>query len=263
MLRDHKVTREQGAGCLVQNGQIIVGVGRGPGPYRQRASSQIELRLVRHQLVRRDNLRVRHEFLPHRAAEGVEVELSARRQRARQIAVAHEHCPLALECCIAENMVGMHMRIDHIADRLGGPCTDRGQQAAALAGTAAGIDHRDRVVADHKCDVGDGAFVVATHERQGSGVNEDPWRGFRHGKRFGSSLLLGNRNLLRVGRERQLCVGNELHHACGEQECRSNARQPATHARAFRGGLIPRELHQQISMVHKNREYPAGAMATS
>ena len=153
-------------------------------------------------------------------------------------------------------MVGMHVRVDHVADRLGGPCTDRGQQAAALADAAAGIDHRNGVVADDKCDVGNGAFVVAAHERQGAGVNEDPGRHFRHGKRLRSSFV-GNWEVLRMGTRRQLCVGN-MYRAHGEHECRSNRRQPVTHAHASRVGPMPSQRHHQISMVHNHSSVPWG-----
>ena len=123
---------------------------------------------------------------------------------------------------------------------------------------AAGIDHRNGVVADDKCHIGNGAFVVAAHERQGAGVNEDPRRHFRHGKRRRSSFV-GNGELLRMGTRLQLGVGNDMYRTHNEHECRSNRRQPVTHVHAFRVGPMPSQRHHQISMVHNHRAY-RGAM---
>jgi hypothetical protein len=54
VLRDHKVAREQGAGSLIQHGQVVVGVAAGQAFTVKQASAQVELHLVGHQLFRRD-----------------------------------------------------------------------------------------------------------------------------------------------------------------------------------------------------------------
>ena len=46
-----------------------------------------------------------------------EIALGARRQRARQLGVADERRLLAFERDVAEHVVGMHVRVDHVLDR--------------------------------------------------------------------------------------------------------------------------------------------------
>jgi hypothetical protein len=48
-----------------------------------------------------------------------------------------------------------------------------------------------------------------------------------------------------------------MHPAGSEHDCRGNADHPAIHALAFRGWLIPSELHYPISMDHNRGEYLA------
>ena len=50
----------------------------------------------------------------------------------------------------------------------------------AFANAAAGIDHRDRVVADDESDIGDRAVVLARHQRDLAGMHEYSGRDFAH-----------------------------------------------------------------------------------
>ena len=64
----------------------------------------------------------------------------------------------------AEDMVGMDMGQDHVADRPLGARPDRRSQVAAFLRAAARIDYGDRIIANHKADIGNGVVVC--------------WRGF-------------------------------------------------------------------------------------
>src|SRR5262245_9653715 len=66
---------------------------------------------------------------------------------------------------VAKDMIGMAMRVDDVSDRLVRAGADRRKQLAALTHTAAGVDHRDRLVTDDEADIGDRAVVLASHQR--------------------------------------------------------------------------------------------------
>ena len=72
------------------------------------------------------------------------------------------------------------MGIDHVTDRLCGDVADRREQPAAFARAAAGVDHGDRVIADHEADVRDRALVFGGHQFVHAEVNEDAGRHFAH-----------------------------------------------------------------------------------
>jgi hypothetical protein len=59
------------------------------------------------------------------------------------------------ESRIAQNMVGMNVRIDDIAHRFRGNSLDGGCQRPAFLRTPAGIDHGNAFIADDKTDIGD------------------------------------------------------------------------------------------------------------
>ena len=113
------------------------------------------------------------QFATHDASKIVEIIRPARRQRLRQLAVADEAGSLCGEGRIAEDMVGMAVGVDDVADRLGCAGPHRRQQRLALTEAAAGVDHGHRILADDKADIGDVAFVLAGHEGGGPGVHEN------------------------------------------------------------------------------------------
>ena len=59
------------------------------------------------------------------------------------------------ESNIAEHMIIMNMRVDHITDRQRGYAPHGLSQRAADGGRAASVDHRDTFVADDEADIGD------------------------------------------------------------------------------------------------------------
>jgi len=63
----------------------------------------------------------------------------------RELVVGDEGRAVLLERRVAEHMVGMHMRVDHVADRLARHRTDGVAQIAPNLGAAQGVDHSDRV----------------------------------------------------------------------------------------------------------------------
>ena len=75
------------------------------------------------------------------------------------------------------------MRVDDIANRLRRHRADRGKQARAFARAAAGIDHRDRIVADDEADIGGVALVGLVHHVDVADVNVDAGRDLGDGQR--------------------------------------------------------------------------------
>ena len=78
---------------------------------------------------------------------------------ARQLGMADELGMVVTECGGAEDMVGMDMGHDHIADRQPSPGADRGPEHDPLMIAAAGVDHRHRVISDDEPDIGDFAVI--------------------------------------------------------------------------------------------------------
>ena len=119
---------------------------------------------IDHQL-RRDELDLVDQSRPHDAAKCVAVERAAQGERLRQIGVPDESRTCLRERRIAEQVIGMRMAVDHIADGFGGQRPDGGEQPRAFAHAAAGIDHGDQVLSDDDTDVGDVALVLRGHQR--------------------------------------------------------------------------------------------------
>jgi hypothetical protein len=83
---------------------------------------------------------------------------------------------------VAENVVGMAVRVDDVADRPVGPGTNRGKQLLRLTNASAGVDHRNCAVADDETDIGGRASVLACHQRGRAAVHEDAGRNFVNGQ---------------------------------------------------------------------------------
>ena len=73
---------------------------------------------------------------------------------------------------IAENVIGVAMRVDDVADRLVGPRANGCQQSSSLAKAATGIDHGDGILSDDETDIGNRAVVLARHLRGLAVVHE-------------------------------------------------------------------------------------------
>ena len=173
-------------------------MGGSPGSDREGAPSQVQRDLVGDGERGRDDFHLGHEIIAHRAAKRVEIKPAARGQRLRQVPMADEDRGgrLVLEGRVAEHVVGMHMRVDDVANGLGRTSADGGHKAAPLMPAAAGIDDGDGVIADDESEIGNSAFVVMSHKRERAGVNKHTACYLRHHERFGSLLRVGSDNLL-------------------------------------------------------------------
>ena len=78
--------------------------------------------------------------------------------------VSHEGYVVA-ERGIAENVVGVLVRVDHIADRLAGDSADRRQQRLPDLHAAAGIDNRDGIAPDDDANVRDVPGIRRARQR--------------------------------------------------------------------------------------------------
>jgi len=123
-------------------------------------------------------------------AKGLQVKLPSRRQRTRQIPVSDESSPLAHECCVAEDVIGMNVRVDDIAHRLCRHLPDRGEQGFAFAGATAGIDYRYRIVADDEACIGGVALIGGGHHVDATDVNVDAGGDLGDGQRHDRRLRL-------------------------------------------------------------------------
>ena len=80
------------------------------------------------------------------------------------------------ESRIAEEMVGMNVRVNDVTNRLRRYLAERSEETRALARAAAGVDHGDRVVADNKPNIGGVALIGRAHHVDIADVNINAWR---------------------------------------------------------------------------------------
>ena len=178
MIEEDKITAKQGAGLLVEYGEIAVAVRCRPGPQRQVPVPEIEPECAIDQKRGRQNAHLVNQIVTHDPAKGIDVELPAHSQSSRQIPVADEAGSISRKCCIAKDMIRMAVRIYDVPDRLFRMRANSGEQLFTLAQAASRVDHRDRVAADDEPDIGDGAFVFPGHQRGRAGVHKNPGRDF-------------------------------------------------------------------------------------
>src|SRR5262249_38981600 len=101
---EEEVARKQGSGRPIEYRQVVVGVGGRPSLEAERAVAQIKGQFIGHEGRRRDDPYLRQQFVAHRAAERVDVMLTAGGERPRQSPVADEHRARAREGRIAEHV---------------------------------------------------------------------------------------------------------------------------------------------------------------
>jgi hypothetical protein len=70
-----------------------------------------------------------------------------------------------LECRIAEDVVGMFVGVDDIADRLAGDPTNRGKQCPTYFYAATGVDNRNRIASDDDAKIRDITAIARLCER--------------------------------------------------------------------------------------------------
>ena len=95
---------------------------------------------------------------PSDSRKGSQVEIGVRGKLGRQVVMAYKHGP-GRERGIAEDVIGMFVRVDDVADGPIGDCTDGSQQRASNFDAATGIDDRNRIPPDNNAEVSDVAVV--------------------------------------------------------------------------------------------------------
>jgi hypothetical protein len=181
-LHEQQVGEPERPGRGVERDEIVVGVRGRLGLEHQPAAAEAELEPVLDQQRRRHRPRALGER-PEVLAQSVEVVGAARRERRRQLGVADERRVVLDERRVAEQVVGVDVARDHVADRPAGDLPDRLAQPCPGAQAAAAVDDRDRVGADDEADVGDRALVLGARELMHALMDEDAGRDLRHRQR--------------------------------------------------------------------------------
>ena len=109
-------------------------------------------------------------------AQLVEIVGAAGGERRRQRRVADERRAILCERGLPEQVVGMDVAREHVADRPVGHPQDRLAEPLAAARRAAAVDDRDRVGADHETDVGDPAEIRGARELVHALMDKDAGR---------------------------------------------------------------------------------------
>ena len=115
-----------------------------------------------------------------------EIAVGPRGETARQLVVADKGRIVVLERGIAEHMIGMHVGVDHIADRLVGHGADGAPELAPRDRAAERIDDRDGIAAHHETGIGHVAAILRRLHLVASLMHEQAGRDFADLQAFGS-----------------------------------------------------------------------------
>src|SRR5438874_1068783 len=144
----HKIARKQGFCRFVEHSEIVVAVCCRPCLQHKASRAEIEFhRAVNEQLRLNDAYRI-DQLATHDAAERIDIKWSACSQCPRQVFMTDKLCSIPHEGGVAEDVIGMAMRVDDVTDRLVGIGANGREQLQSLANAAPGVDDRDSIVAD-------------------------------------------------------------------------------------------------------------------
>src|SRR6516225_11086080 len=116
-----QVREPKGARLLVENRQIVVGVGRAMRPQCETPSAQVEIEPGGNKDGRRYHLAALC-LIAESLAKSPQVIVASLREGARQFDMANEIGMVVAESCGTEDVVGMDVSQDHISDRPIGEC---------------------------------------------------------------------------------------------------------------------------------------------
>ena len=184
---EQQVAEEQRAGRLVEDGHVVVGVGGLVRLDDEDTPAEVELELAVDGKRRGHDARAGEGRLAEQLLVDREVAGGARRERALKLVMADEGGALGLERDVAEDVVGMHVRVDDVLDRQLGAAADRVEQLLADARAAARVDDGDGIGADDKSRVRGVAGVARRERLVAALVHEDAGGNFVNGEGFGAS----------------------------------------------------------------------------
>ena len=153
-------------------------------PQGETPAAQIEIERVGNENRRRHDLGAAR-LLTEGVLQPAEVIVAALRKGARQFGMPDKIGVVVAEGSRPEDMVGMDVSQDHIADRPICLGADRCAQRAALREASAGVDDRHGLIADDKADIGDRIRICRRRLLVHSVVDKDAGRDFRHRQRGG------------------------------------------------------------------------------
>ena len=153
-----EVAGYQRAASLVEHGEIGIGVGRGPCLQDQPPITQVESDRFgyRHHQRRWHQLRTLGGG-PQQPLHVFDIDRPAIGQRAGQPRMPDKG--RTGERRVAEQMIGMDMRVDDIGDRQGGALANGRKQVAAFGEAAAAVDHRHVPGTDDEGEIGEATQV--------------------------------------------------------------------------------------------------------
>ena len=121
-------------------------------------------------------------FLAELVTVGAQIIGSAFGQLGRQIMMS-DKCRPGRHGCVAEDVIWMFVRIDHVADRLVGDATNGQQQTLSDVDAAASVDQGDGLLPDNDAEIGDIAAVIGGRQSDLAEMHIVTVSDFLHSKR--------------------------------------------------------------------------------
>ncbi len=159
MSGEEQVAQEPRFGALVVDREIGAGVGRFPSFQDELASAEIEFELFRHEHGRKDDPGSLERLGSDKGFGGREIAVGAGRQRLGKVFVSDKDGARIRKGGVAERVIGMHVRVDHVADgpvRMG---ADGREEPAARESASLGVHDGHGVPSDDEAGIGDGAPI--------------------------------------------------------------------------------------------------------
>ena len=154
MHREQEIAEEQRVARHVGDDEIVVGMGGRLRLEEERAAAEIEGEGLLDAERRQDHLDALEGFVAEHLPASGEIAVGPRGEPARELVMPDKGGIILLEGRIAEYMVGMHMRVDHVFDRLVGYRADGVPELAPGDGATQGVDYRDGLIAHDEARIG-------------------------------------------------------------------------------------------------------------
>jgi hypothetical protein len=168
MLEHEEIARKENAGGIIEDRQIVVCMRRRPRPKRKGTVPEVKAHFSGHEKAGRNDFDLCNQGFAKKPTEFIDVILTVRSKRSRQILVPGKSNARLLEGGVPKNVIGVHVRVNDVAHGLIRHGPDGSREAPSFPRAATRIDDGDRALANDKSDIRDGSLIDIIHQFYGS-----------------------------------------------------------------------------------------------